>query len=115
MGNLLQQKQIEGLGGGGALTPTNHRPLDQLVHNIAETSYEEPTQVNGIVSNYAYYTNGTKTTKIRDYNNTIVNGIVSQVVKQQYDDAGLPITGETLTKNLTITNGVIVSSTNTLT
>lgn len=114
MGNLLQQKQIEGLE-GGALTPSNHRPLDQLVHNIAETSYEEPTQTNGVISNYSYYTDGTKTTKIRDYNNTVTNGIISQMVIQQYDGAGAAITGETLTKSLTITNGVITNSTNTLT
>ena len=111
---LLEQKQIEGLG-GGALTPANHKALDQLVHNVAEDSVEEPLSTNGIITSHTWYTDGTKTVKIRDVVNTNVNGIATQEVHKQYDNLGASITGEILTKVLTVTNGVISLSTNTVT
>lgn len=98
MGNLIQQKQIEGLsGGGGALTPANHRPLDQLVHDIAESSYEEITYSGNKVTNIIIWTNSAKTTKIRENAFTYTGSKVNTETITQYDGSGLPITGEVLT------------------
>ncbi len=114
MNNLIQQKQIEGLG-GGALTPSNHRALDQLVHNVAETSYIEPTYTNNRPTLITEWTSVAKTTKIREYTITYSGGLVSQVSVQQYDSSGVTIVGEQLTSVPSYTGGIINNVTNTLT
>lgn len=67
MANLIQQKQIEGLD-GGALTPTNHRSLRQLVHNIkaAQSScFEERLRDSKKrLTNIIIWTDNTKVQKI---------------------------------------------------
>ncbi|MHA2404787.1 MAG: hypothetical protein ACXADH_17455 [Candidatus Kariarchaeaceae archaeon] len=100
MTNLIQQKQIEGLG-GGALTPANHRPLDQLVHNIAETSYEELTYTGNQLDSVIIWTNSGKTVKIRETSYTYSGSRPATETIIQYDGAGAVITGETLTGTYT--------------
>jgi hypothetical protein len=100
VGNLLQQKQIEGLT-GGALTPSNHRPLDQLVHNIAETSYEELVYTGNQLDAIIIWTNSGKTIKIRENLYTYASGRPATETIKQYDGAGAVITGETLTGTYT--------------
>jgi hypothetical protein len=69
MGNLLQQKQIEGLD-GGALTPTNHKSLRQLVHNVVasvSSCYEERLRDSkNRLSQLTLWTDNLKTEKILD-------------------------------------------------
>jgi hypothetical protein len=106
MGNLLQQKQIEGLG-GGALTPSNHKTLDQLVHNIAETSYEEYIRSGNQVTDIIIWTDSGKTTKIREENFTYSAGKISTIVTKQYDGAG--VLAETLTDTYNFTGNQLTS------
>jgi len=98
------------LAGEGGLTPVTHRPLDQLVHEIAEDAYLEITRVTGKTSAITYWTDSGKTIKIRD---TVITrdggGKVSQTVVTQYDAAGAPITGETLTTTITRSGGKVES------
>jgi hypothetical protein len=93
--------------GGGGLTPASHKVLDQLVHNIAETSYLEITRTNGQVTDVVYWTDASKTTKVRETNITRASGLVSQVVIKQYDGTGT--LAETLTGSITRANGQISS------
>lgn len=102
MGNLIQQKQIEGLsGGGGALTPENHRPLDQLVHNVAESCYSEYVYSGNKIQDIIIWTNSGKTTKIRETNFTFTGSKVATETIKQYDGSGAIISGETMTGTYT--------------
>ena len=97
---------------GGGLTPATHRPLDQLVHEIAEDAFLEVTRTTGKVSAITYWTDAGKTLKIRDV--AIARdggGKVSQTVETQYDAAGAPIVGEVLTTTITRSSGKVVSMT----
>ena len=90
---------------GGGLTPASHRDLDQLVHLIAETSYLEVTRTAGRVSDVIYWTDNTKTTKVRETNVTRTSGQVSSVVIKQYDAVG--VLAETLTGTVNRTGGQV--------
>jgi hypothetical protein len=93
--------------GGGGLTPVSHATLDQLVHDIAESSYFEVSRSAGRVSGVAYYTDATKTTPIRDVTVTRTAGLVSSIVVRQYDGAGS--VAETLTGAITRSFGRVTS------
>jgi hypothetical protein len=83
-----------------------HRQLDQLVHDIAETSFEEVAyNPDGTVANVIVWTDNLKTTRIRATNYTYTAGEVTQVETIQYDASGLAITGETLTETFTYVAG----------
>ena len=89
--------------GGSGITPAQHQALDQLVHLVAETSYLEITRTAGRVSDVTYWTDNTKTTKIRETNITRTAGQVSSVVVKQYDGTGT--LAQTLTGTVTRTGG----------
>jgi hypothetical protein len=93
--------------GGGGLTPASHKVLDQLVHNIAETSYFEVSRTSGQVSGVTYWTDATKTIKVRETSITRTAGLVSQVVIKQYDSLGS--LAETLTGAITRSSGQVSS------
>jgi hypothetical protein len=93
--------------GGGGLTPASHKALDQLVHDIAESSYFEVSRSGGRVSGVAYWTDATKTTPIRDVAITRTAGLVSSIVVRQYDGAGS--VAETLTGTITRSSGQVTS------
>jgi hypothetical protein len=96
--------------GGGGLTPATHRPLDQLVHEVAENSFLDIVKTGVKTSSVTYWTDSGKTIKIRESLITRDgNGKVSQTVETQYDAAGNPITGETLTTTLTRVGGKVVN------
>jgi hypothetical protein len=95
--------------GGSGITPTTHRNLDQLVHDIAEDNYTEITRVAGKVTNVTVWTDNLKTTKIRETQITRTAGKVTQVVEIQYDGAGVVIVGETKTTTITRTAGKVTS------
>jgi hypothetical protein len=88
---------------GGGIDAVTHRGLDQLVHLVAETSYLELTRTSGRVSDIIYWTDNTKTTKVRETNITRTSGQVSQIVVKQYDGTGT--LNETLTGTVTRTSG----------
>jgi hypothetical protein len=48
------------------MSPISHRTLDQLVHNIAEDSYEEITYSGIWPTTAIVWTDDTKTTKVRE-------------------------------------------------
>jgi len=89
----------------GGITASQHRSLDQLVHNIAEDSYCEIERIGGRISSVIYYTDSGKSTKIRSVEYTRTSGRISQIVYKQYDDDGNVIIGETLTGTITRTSG----------
>lgn len=86
-----------------------HRPLDQLVHAIAETAYYFVTYSSGKVINETWWTNSGKTVKIREIDYTYSGAFVTLMVTKQYDALGILIVGETLTETITRT-GVNVDS-----
>jgi hypothetical protein len=91
------------------LVPITHRALDQLVHELAETSYCEIGRTNGRVSSAIYYETASKLKKIREILYTRTSGRVTQVVIKQYDSSGVLIVGETLTGTITRTLGRVSS------
>ena len=93
--------------GGSGITIPQHRALDQLVHLVAETSYFEVTRTAGRVSDVVYWTDNTKTQKIRETNITRTAGQVSSVVVKQYDASG--VLAETLTGTVNRTGGQVAS------
>ena len=99
-------KSLTGVAAGG-LTPVTHRPLDQLVHNIAEDNHTEVTRAAGVVTNVTVWTDGGMTVKIRESQISRTAGKVTQVVTIQYDGAGSVIVGETKTTTISRTNGKV--------
>jgi hypothetical protein len=79
-------------------SPQRHRDLDQLVHNIAETSYEEYTYSGQKVTNLTVWTSTEKVTKIREEQFTYTGNNATTIVTIQYDALG--IATETLTENI---------------
>lgn len=68
-----------------------HRDLDELVHNIAETSYEEMTYDNGKVSNITIYADAGKTKKIREEQYVYDPAKISTITTIQYDYNGVEV------------------------
>lgn len=91
--------------GGSGITVAQHLALDQLVHLIAETSYLELVRSGGRVTDVIYWTDNTKTTKIRETNITRTSGQVSSVVVKQYDGTGT--LAQTLTGTVNRTGGQV--------
>jgi hypothetical protein len=88
------------LSTSSGLTNTTHRVLDQLVHNIAETSYYEIIRSGIHISSEIWWTNSGKTIKIREIDYTYSGAFVSQIITKQYNASGNLITGETLTETI---------------
>lgn len=80
-----------------ALSDDSHRELDQLVHDLDESYHAEWTYTGNKPTNYTIYTDGTKTTKIREFTYTWVGSNVTQEIQKQYDGTG------TLLETLTLT------------
>lgn len=90
-----------------ALGEITHRGLDQLVHNIAETSYLQVVRTSGRVSNLVYWTDSGMTTKIRETAITRTGGLVSQIVVTQFNGAGTLIA--TLTGTVSRSGGQVAN------
>lgn len=104
---LIQQKQIDGLSGSPIITEQTHKDLDQLVHNIAETSYIEYVYSGNIVTDIITWTDSGKTIKVREENYTYSSGKVTTIITKQYDELGS--LAETLTETLNYTAGKLTS------
>jgi hypothetical protein len=85
----------------------DHDSVDDLIHNIAESCYEEITRSSGRVSNITYWTDDTKTTKVREVAITRSSGRVSQLDCIQYNGSGTEI--QRMTGVITRTSGRISS------
>ena len=103
----------ENLSASSGITASEHRLLDQLVHNIAEDAYEEIVRTSGKVTSVIYWTDSGKTTKIRETLITRSSGKVSQIVIKQYNAGGS--LAETLTGTFARTDGKVSSITWSLT
>jgi len=95
------------VAGTGGLTPTTHRELDQLVHEIDENFYSEYTYSGKQVTNITVWTDSGKTTKIRETQLTYSGKQVSQTVEIQYDGSGTEV--ERLTCNYTYSGKQLIS------
>jgi len=91
----------------GGLTDITHRLLDQLVHDIAETSYYEITRSGVQVTSEIWWTDSGKTKKIRSIDYTYTGSKVTQSITKQYDTLGNVC--ETLTESYTYIGSNIVS------
>jgi hypothetical protein len=74
---------------GGGITEPQHDVLDDLVHWLAETNYQEVTRSAGKVTNVTNWTDSGKTIKVREMVITRSAGKVSQMDFIQYDAAGV--------------------------
>ena len=94
----------------GGLTPAAHRVLDQLVHDIAEDSYDEYIYSGNKVTDIKIWTDNGKTTLIRWTTFTYSGNKVSTIVTKQYDGAGVlvPTTG-TLTETYTYSGNSVTN------
>lgn len=96
-------EELDSAVSGGGLTASSHRTLDQLVHEIAENSYEEYVYSGNKVSSIVVWTNSSKTTKIREELFTYTGNQVTKIETKQYDGSGTLITGESMTEDLNYT------------
>ena len=94
-------------GGGGGLTPAAHRDLDQLVHHVAESSFDEYIYNGSQLVSLTTWADGTKTRKIRESLFTYNGGRLQQVVTTQHDGSGAVV--ETLTEIFTYTVARVTS------
>lgn len=85
-------------GGSGGITPTEHRVLDQLVHDVAENAHVEIIRASGVVTQVTYWTSPAKTLKIREVTISRTGGLVDQVTTQQFDASGVLV--ETLVQTI---------------
>lgn len=108
-GDPLDGKATISIATGAGLTPTSHRDLDQLVHNIAENSFTEYVRSGNRITDLIIWETSSKIKKIREENYTYLNNRISTIVIKQYDGTGTLITGETLTNTYNYTGGQVVS------
>jgi hypothetical protein len=92
---------------GSGISAGTHLVLDQLVHDVAETSYEEVTRSGGQVTSDIVWTDNTKITKVRETLITRSGGQVDTVVMKQYDAGGALV--QTLTGTITRSGGQVES------
>lgn len=91
---------VKSLTTGSGMSAGQHRALDQLIHGIAENSFEEITYTGNKVTAIIVWTTAGKTTKIREELFTYTGNQATTIVTKQYDVAGALIVGETMTETL---------------
>lgn len=100
---------------GGGLTPASHRVLDQLVHEVAESSFTEVVYSGNRVTDVIIWTDSGKTQKIREESYTYTGNKVTTVVTKQYDGSGTLIPGTgTYTETITYSGARVDSITGVL-
>jgi hypothetical protein len=103
------------LRSGTGISEGSHRTLDQLVHEIAETSFDEFNYTGNQVDDIITWTTAGKTQKIREQLFTYSSNKISVIVTKQYDGAGVLIVGETLTETFAYSGSKVASITRVLT
>jgi hypothetical protein len=91
------------LRSGTGISEGTHRNLDQLVHGIAEDSYEEYTYTGTRVDQITIWTDSGKTIKIRQEVFTYTGNKLTMLVTTHYDAVGVLISGETMTETYNYT------------
>lgn len=99
--------------GGSGITEPQHKALDTLVHDLAESAFVEYGYTGFRITSETVWTDATKTTKIREALYSYTFGRVSQIVTVQFDGAGAPV--ETLTESITYSGARIDTVTAVLT
>lgn len=84
-----------------------HRDIDQLVHLIAEDSYEEYTYSGNQVTSIIVWTNISMTTKIREELYVYIGNKVDTVTTKQYNILGVLV--ETQVETFTYTGNNVIS------
>lgn len=92
---------------GSGLSANEHRDLDQLVHLVAEDSYEEITYSGIFATNITTWTDSGKTTKIREEQYTYIGNKPQTGVIIQYDATGTEV--ERINETYNYTSGKISS------
>lgn len=87
------------------LNQAQHRVSDQLVHLVAESSYEETSYTGNRVSSIVIWTNSSKTQKIREWVYTYSGNKVATEVVNQYNSSG--ILSEALTYTYTYSGNLL--------
>jgi hypothetical protein len=103
------------LRSGTGISEGSHRGLDQLVHEIAETSFDEFNYTGNQVDDIITWTTAGKTQKIREQIFTYSSNKISVIVTKQYDGVGVLIVGETLTETFAYSGSKVASITRVLT
>jgi len=106
-------KTLKPTTGGGGLTPTSHRNLDQLVHDVSENSFTEVNKTGSQVTSVVTWTDSGKTQKIREELYTYTAGKVTTIVTNQYDAVGA--LAETYTETVAYTGAQVDDITGVLT
>lgn len=101
------------LTGGSGITESEHRDLDQLVHNIAEDSFDEVLRTGFLVSDIITWTDAGKTQKIREQNIIYTGFNPTQITYTQYDAAGVAV--EIVVETISYTGFLVDSITRTKT
>jgi hypothetical protein len=102
------EKSLADLAASAAgISAATHRTLDQLVHEIAENSFDEPTYTGSRADTLVTWTDSGKTQKIREELYTYTGSKVTTIVTKQYDGAGALITGETMTETIAYTGNTV--------
>lgn len=84
---------------GSGLSETQHRNLDQLVHDVAENSFVEYIRTGNKVTAVNTWTSNAKTARIRKVDFTYTGNKVTGIVTRQYGPDGTTVL-ETLTETL---------------
>lgn len=98
-------------GAGGGISLATHRAADQLVHNIAEGSYDEPVYTGNRVDAIITWETAAKLKKIREEIYTYTGNKVTTIVTKHYDAAGVLLSGEQMTETLAYTGNKLDSIT----
>lgn len=96
---------------GGGISEAQHRVVDQLVHEIAETSYDQIVYTGNRVDAVITWTSVAMLTKIREELYTYTGNKVTTIVTKQYNGAGILIVGETMTETITYSGNQVVDIT----
>lgn len=98
-------KKFKPGSGGGGLTPSSHRALDQLVHEVAESSYTDIVYTGSKVTAVVTWTDSGMTKKIREELYTYTGVKVTTIVTKQYDSDGN--LAETYTETVTYSGALV--------
>lgn len=99
---------------GGGISEAQHRVVDQLVHEIAETSYDEVVYTGNRVDAIITWTSAAKLTKIREELYTYTGNKVTTIVTKQYNALGVLIVGETMTEVIAYSGSQVIDITRTV-
>ena len=112
---IIAMEQVIAGPPSAGLTETQHRSLDQLVHEVAESSFDQVVYTGNRVDAIITWTSSGMTTKIREELYTYTGNKITQIVTKQYNGAGVLITGETMTEVIAYTGSQVTDITRTMT